>query len=134
MDAVQRWLTLLTLVSAALAAVLYLARQTWRGFRVLEQVAAVVQHELSPNHGSSMKDDVAAIARAVGALQGQYDEDKRDALLVHGALQVQLDAIYHELRMPPPRTAGPGRHEREGTHVSSNQARQDDGEEQHTDP
>lgn len=110
MDAVQRWLTLVTLVSAALAGLLYLARQTWRAFRVMERLSDVVQHELSPNTGSSMKDDVAAIAVAVGQLQlqgRQLQSDMADiksdymsrpaADAAHAALQLQLDSIHHDI-------------------------------------
>lgn len=97
MDAVQRWLTLVTLVSAALAGLVYLSRQVWRGFRLMERLAEVVQHELSPNTGSSMKDDVAAIAVAVGQLQADFQDlvDSKDQ--AHDALQLQLDTIGHEL-------------------------------------
>jgi hypothetical protein len=109
-DAVERWLTLLGLMAAALAGLLYLARQLWRGFKIVERVADVVQHELSPNTGSSMKDDVAAIARAVGQLQSDVTELTRDKDTAHAALQLQLDAITHELGTTP------GAHKREGKH------------------
>lgn len=95
MDAVQRWLTLLTLVSAALAGMLYLGRQTWRLFQVLERIT----YELSPNHGASMKDDLSAVAVAVGDLQAQVRElgIRKDA--EHRLLRYQLNdltAVVHK--------------------------------------
>lgn len=110
MDAVQRWLTLVTLVSAALAALLYLARQGWRLFKLLELLSSIVQHELSPNTGNSMKDDVAAIAVAVGKLQSDVSDLTLEKTAAHGQLQLQLDSIHHELGH-----ATPGLH-RQATH------------------
>jgi hypothetical protein len=104
LDALQRWLTLVTLVSAALAGLVYLSRQVWRGFKLMERLAELLQHELSPNSGTSMKDDVAAIAVAVGQLQADFTDlirDVTDSKLagtsVHELLQLQLDDIHHEL-------------------------------------
>lgn len=102
MDALQRWLTLLTLISAALAALLYLARQVWRGFRLVERLSEVVQHELSPNTGSSMKDDVAAIAVAVGKLQGDVAELTTSKETAHEVLQLQLETLQGEIRLHHP--------------------------------
>lgn len=103
MDAVQRWLTLLTLVSAALAGLIYLGRQTWRGFKVVEKLASVVEHELSPNTGSSMKDDVAAIAVAVGQVQRDVADLTESKETAHGLLQLQLDSLTDEVaRHHPP--------------------------------
>lgn len=97
MDAIQRWLTLVTLISAALAAMLYLSRQIWRGFRMMELLASVVEHELTPNTGSSMKDDVAAIAVAVGRLQGDLVELAAAKDITHGLIQMQLDTLTDAL-------------------------------------
>lgn len=117
MDAVQRWLTLLTLVSAALAALLYLTQKMWRGFRIIERLAEVVQHELSPNSGSSMKDDigelkadVASIAIAVGEVQVDVADLRDSKQTAHDALQVQLDSIVDELGIDRPH---PGTHRKE---------------------
>lgn len=113
MDAVQRWLTLLTLVSAALAGLLYVARQVWRGFKVVERLSDIVQHELSPNTGSSMKDDVAAIAVAVGRLQSDVEELRESKDTAHDVLQVQLDTIAEELGIEGPLNTSKPRHARE---------------------
>lgn len=93
MDAVQRWLTLLTLVAAALAALLYLGRQTWKLFQVLERIT----YELSPNHGASMKDDLSAVAVAVGELQSQVREMAAGKDAAHTFLQLQIDGLTHEV-------------------------------------
>ena len=101
MDALQRWLTLLALVAAALAALGYVSRQVWRGFKILDKVSDIVLHELRPNSGSSMKDDVAAIARAVGQLQADVKDLTSSKDAAHTVLQIQLDSIVDELGMPP---------------------------------
>lgn len=98
MDALQRWLTLVTLASAALAASLYLARQVWRAFKVLERIA----YELSPNHGSSMKDDLSAVAIAVGQLQGQVRDLATGKDAAHQLLQLQIDGLTHEVHTHHP--------------------------------
>lgn len=98
MDALQRWLTLLTLVAAALAALLYLARQTWKLFQVLERIT----YELSPNHGSSMKDDLSAVAVAVGQLQGQVRDMAAGKDAAHQLLQLQIDGLTHEVHTHHP--------------------------------
>lgn len=98
MDAVQRWLTLLTLVAAALAALLYLARQTWKLFQVLERIT----YELSPNHGASMKDDVASVAVAVGEVQRQVADMASGKDAVHRFLQMQIDSLSAEVHYHHP--------------------------------
>lgn len=100
MDALQRWLTLVGLVSAALAGLIYIGRQLWRGFRVMERLVDIVQHELSPNTGSSMKDDVAAIARSVGFLQRDVKQLTEDKETAHELLQLQLDTVADALGLP----------------------------------
>lgn len=93
MDAVQRWLTLLTLIAAALAALLYLGRQVWKLFQVLERIT----YELSPNHGASMKDDLSAVAVAVGELQGQVRDMQTGKDAAHTYLQRQIEALESEV-------------------------------------
>lgn len=83
----ERWLTLVVLASAALAAMLYLGRQSRSLFRVL----AHITHELSPNGGSSMKDDITAVALAVGQLQADYADLVKTKQSEHLLLQAQLD-------------------------------------------
>lgn len=106
MDAVQRWLTLLTLVAAALAALGYLVRQTWQAAKWLQAIHDVVEHELSPNSGSSMKDDMAAMAVALGGLQRDVADLTESKETAHDVLQVQLDtladALGVEFRAPTP--------------------------------
>jgi hypothetical protein len=99
MDALQRWLTLLTLVAAALAALLYMARQTWKLFQVLERIT----YELSPNHGASMKDDLSAVAVAVGQLQGQVRDLQAGKDAAHTFLQLQLDGLEAEIHRHHPK-------------------------------
>lgn len=109
MDALQRWLTLVTLVSAALAALLYMGRQVWRLFHALDRLQHIVTHELSPNSGTSMKDDVVRIAQNVGQLQADMAQLVQDKQLAHELLQLQLNTVAHELGLdlhtPAPSTA-----------------------------
>lgn len=100
MDALQRWLTLVTLVAAALAALAYIVRQVWRGFRLVEKISNVILHELAPNSGSSMKDDLAAIARHVGQLQADVADLSESKDKAHAVLQIQLDSLVEELGPP----------------------------------
>lgn len=93
MDAVQRWLTLVSLVAASLAALLYLGRQSWNLFRVLEHIT----YELSPNHGQSMKDDIAQVAVAVGQLQGQVRDMAAGKEAAHQFLQLQIESLTQEV-------------------------------------
>lgn len=101
MDALQRWLTLLTLVAASLAALLYLARQVWKLFKVLDRIT----YELSPNHGTSMKDDLSAVAVAVGELQGQVRDLATGKDTAHQLLQLQIDGLGHEIHTHHPQHA-----------------------------
>lgn len=102
MDAAQRWLTLLTLLAAALAALGYLTRQVWRGFQVIQRIHDVVNHELAPNSGSSMKDDIAAMAVALGHVQADLTDLTKNKDLAHQLLQLQLDTVAKELGLPAP--------------------------------
>lgn len=97
LDSLQRWLTLLGLLAAALAALGYLIRKAVWLVRVVEALHQLVDHELTHNGGSSMKDDVASIARAVGELQGEVRDLRIDKEAEHRALQLQLDGLVHEL-------------------------------------
>lgn len=114
MDAAQRWLTLLTLLAAALAALGYLGRQAYAGFRVVQRVHDLLEHELTPNGGSSMRDELTAVARAIGAVQLEVSELTSDLgelantkQLAHELLQLQLDTLAAEL------AERPARHKRE---------------------
>lgn len=97
MDAVQRWLTLLTLLAAALAALGYLIRAVWRGFTLLQHIHDKVLSELSSNGGESMKDDLHSVARAVGTLQREFEELRTTKQLAHELLQLQLDTLAEEV-------------------------------------
>jgi hypothetical protein len=123
----ERWLTLVTLASAALAAMLYLTRQFWRGFKVLEKLADVVNHELSPNSGTSMKDDVAAIAVAVGDLQANVKDLTQSKDMAHQLLQLQLDTVADALGLAQYGDQPTHRGERQRDDLPSNQDRQGPG-------
>jgi hypothetical protein len=99
-DALQRWLTLVTLVAAALAALGYLIRITWGGFVLVKRIHDLVEHELTANSGSSMKDDVAAMARALGGVQRDLIALTEDKELAHQVLQLQLDTVADALGLP----------------------------------
>lgn len=96
MDAVQRWLTLVAMLAAALAGLVYLSRQGWKFFQALEHVL----YELSPNHGASMKDDLSSVARAVGELQAQVKELASTKDAAHEVLQIQIDGLIHAAHEP----------------------------------
>lgn len=100
MDSLQRWLTLVSLVAAALGALGYLIRKLRRAVRVLDAIDHLVDHELTHNGGTSIKDDITAIAQAVGGLQA----DLRDL-----EAEVRSHHPLHVDRHP----ASP-RHKREG--------------------
>lgn len=97
MDGLQRWLTLLALLAAALAAIGYMVRLLWIGFRLVQRIHDLVEHELTPNGGSSMRDDVAGVARAVGNLQADMEELRQRKALAHELLQGQIEALAGEL-------------------------------------
>lgn len=89
----ERWLTLVTLAAAALAGVVYLIRQLLAAARVLDRLHTLVDHELTRNGGSSMKDDVAAIAVAVGQLQADVEDIRNDKEAEHRVLHERLDEL-----------------------------------------
>lgn len=64
----------LAAVAAGLAAALYLGRKLVRFLRALDRLSRLVEHELTNNGGSSMKDDVHGIAVNVGMLQREFHE------------------------------------------------------------
>lgn len=102
--------TTVAAVAAGVAGGIYLARQLWRLVRGIQRVHELVTHELTHNGGGSMKDDLAAIATAVGQLQGDFRDLTRTKELAHELLQAQLDALHHELDTP----GRPPRHREEG--------------------
>lgn len=59
--------------AAFLTATGYLIRKGKKLMRMLHAMHALIQHELTHNHGTSMKDDVHASAVAIGALSRQVD-------------------------------------------------------------
>lgn len=124
MDAVQRWLTLVTLVSASLAALGYLGRKTWRGFLIVQRIHDLLEHEFTHNGGASLKDDVASIAVAVGSLQRTVSELTESKELAHEVLQIQLDSVVDALGIPQHHP----QHRRERKHdLSSHQEGQGPG-------
>lgn len=66
----------------ALAYLIRLGRRAVRfvgkGVDLLRALHSVVNHELTPNHGTSIKDDVYGIAVAVGLLSRDFEEFKHD--------------------------------------------------------
>jgi hypothetical protein len=100
-DQVERWLTLVTLLAAALTALGYLGRQVYRGFQVVQRIHDVLEYEFTANGGSSLKDDVASIAVAVGNLQADVEDLTVNKDLAHDVLQLQLDTVADALGLPP---------------------------------
>jgi hypothetical protein len=83
-DSVEGWALYLTAIAAGLGAVVYLLRALvkagrWlrRGFLRGREVLDLLEHELTPNHGSSIKDDVTAMAVQLGHAQRRLDEIER---------------------------------------------------------
>lgn len=64
----------LAAVAAGVAGSLYLGRKLVRFLRALDRISRLVEHELTNNGGSSMKDDVHGIAVNVGMLQSDFRE------------------------------------------------------------
>lgn len=67
-------LTMIGAAAAAVAGLAYLIRLGLKAARALDAIQTVVERELEHNHGSSMKDDVHGMARAIGKLQRQVDD------------------------------------------------------------
>lgn len=62
-------------VAAGLAGTLYLGRKTVRFLRALDKLSKLVEHELTNNSGASMKDELHAVAVAVGVLQSDVQRN-----------------------------------------------------------
>lgn len=65
-------------IAAGVAGAVYLARLAAKGFRAVSTMAELVERELQPNHGSSIKDDVHGMAVALGITQRRLDQVERD--------------------------------------------------------
>jgi hypothetical protein len=83
-DTVEGWALYLTAVAAGVGAVIYLLRALVRvgrwareGWRRARAVLDLIEHELTPNHGGSMKDNLTAIARGLGSAQARLDAIER---------------------------------------------------------
>lgn len=84
-DTVEGWALYLTAVAAGLGAVLYLLHALVKfggwvrvGFRRVQALGDLLEHELTPNHGGSMKDNLTSIARGLGSAQRRLaDIEKR---------------------------------------------------------
>lgn len=61
-------------LAALCAALGYLAHKVRQAWRVLHALAIVVQRELTPNGGKSIKDDSTGVAVAVGWLGRGFDD------------------------------------------------------------
>lgn len=95
-DTTEGWALYLTAVAAGMAAILYILRAMVRGWRWARlgwvrarALGDLLEHELSPNHGGSMKDNLTAIARGLGAAQGRLAEIERRL----GINSARLDAL-----------------------------------------
>lgn len=62
---VTQILGLVAALAAAIGGVIYIARMAHKLVDVLEALSAVVRRELTPNGGSSMKDNLGALRRDV---------------------------------------------------------------------
>jgi hypothetical protein len=78
--------TTVTVLAAGLAALGYLGRRIARAFRALEALQRVVDHELTHNHGTSIKDDTHGTAIAAKKTADAVDGLRRDlaAILYDG--------------------------------------------------
>lgn len=63
--------------------------------RLLEALSTVVGRELNPNHGSSMKDDLAAVAQALDTAHGRIDQLEQTVSAVEDALHTIADSNRH---------------------------------------
>lgn len=73
-DLVQNAVGVVMAATALCAGIGYLVKKARAAARTLDAISALVDQELSHNHGSSMKDDVGGIAVAVGKLQRQVED------------------------------------------------------------
>lgn len=74
----QQLVALIVGTAAFLGALAYLIRIGRRISRVGRAIATIVNHELTHNHGTSIKDDVHGIALTVGALSRDFEDFKTD--------------------------------------------------------
>lgn len=65
-------------VAAGVAGLVYLARIAGHAVRALSTMSQLVERELTPNHGSSIKDDVHGMALALGKLQREFTDHKAE--------------------------------------------------------
>lgn len=94
------WAQTIVLGGAVLTAIGYALRVLWRGFRVIERLYQLVEHELKPNSGSSMYDKVTRLDE--GFTQHLQDSAIDHQLLAeHDALLAERGQIIeaHGLRL-----------------------------------
>jgi len=59
----------------------------WRGARGLEEMANLVNHELRPNGGGSLKDEIGRIDRHTQRHDQRLDTVESNAIKAHGLLE-----------------------------------------------
>jgi hypothetical protein len=109
--------TATAVIAAGLAGLAYLTRAALRFARSVLSIHDLIQRELSQNSGSSMKDELAAVAVAVGQLQGQVEDLKESKDEAHHILQTQLDSIHTHLGAPDPLFPNHRRERDDGPHT-----------------
>lgn len=66
------------------------ARQANENTRALTQATNVIKDEVSPNHGSSMKDSLMRIERQLNSQGHQIGEIRKDSAIVHDIFGNQI--------------------------------------------
>lgn len=79
----------IVLAGAVLGAVAYMVRVVYRGFRIVEKVRTLLDHELRPNSGTSLRDQVDLTNRL---LTEHLDESV--------AVVARVEAIERHLGLP----------------------------------
>jgi hypothetical protein len=93
-------------LAAGLAGLWFILRGAWRVVRAAQSVYELLHTELTHNHGGSMKDEVAAIAVAVGKLQADLTDLAEAKDTDHALIRLQLETLGHELTRPLSGTPG----------------------------
>lgn len=66
--------TLVAVLAAGLAGLIYLGQRARTAMRAIEALQRVVSHELTHNHGTSIKDDTYGIAVSTKQISDAVDE------------------------------------------------------------
>ena len=89
--------TATAVIAAGLAGLVYMVRASVRFARSVLSIHDLIQRELSENSGGSIKDEVAAIAVAVGGLQRDFADLTESKDLAHAGLQDQVDTLMRAM-------------------------------------